>query len=859
MYIKENLNALPAEELNSNDCESLWLKIYRNKYDFIIIGVCYKSPTAGLEEITKMSDQIRKASSYQSVIMGDFNYPGINWETGETLTATEGQFFELINDCFLIQHVTEPTRDKNVLDLVFTTEKGMFENLEIKDPIGKSDHNTLVWELVTQTVIPQNNVMSFSYHRGNYQGMRESINSINWSELFDEKDVKECWGIFRDRLLSEIEKFVPKSTRAKRQKNRWINRKTKKLLRKKYHYWKKFSLSGEYVDFLQYKNIRNRAVKAVRAAKRKFERKLAKTAKANPKSFYAYVRSRCKTKDKVGPIKDAKGNVVNEDKLAAEILNAYFASVFTEEDSSSLQELEARVKSNLSVHQQSELVEITSKKVLDKLNKLQINKSSGGEGLPSRVLRELSNEICVPLANLMQRSLIEGFVPDDWKIADVTPIFKKGKKSDPANYRPVSLTSQIGKVMESILKDDMLDHIRKYNLITDTQHGFVSRRSCLTNLLVFLEEVTKYIDNGHPVDAIYLDFQKAFDKVPHKRLLLKVRDMGFSVNVCNWIENWLVERKQRVRLNGWYSNWENVKSGVPQGSILGPLLFVIFINDLEKGVLSRLLKFADDTKLLGIVGTPEEVEVLRNDLKLLVNWSKDWQMLFNVAKCKVIHFGSRNAEADYSMEGSNLESITEERDLGILIHNSLKVEKQCMKAANAANQMLGMIKRSFTFHEKDVILSLYKTLVRPKLEYCIQAWRPHFKKDINLLENVQRRATRLVHSIRDLPYERRLEILGLTTLETRRLRGDLIEVFKIFKGYDDLDPSFFFVKANTVCRGHSLKLHKFRSNLDIRKFSFSQRIVNEWNLLTEHIVLSPSLNVFKAKLDVHLRENRGYT
>ena len=152
----------------------------------------------------------------------------------------------------------------------------------------------------------------------------------------------------------------------------------------------------------------------------------------------------------------------------------------------------------------------------------------------------------------MQRSLIEGFVPDDWKIADVTPIFKKGKKSDPGNYRPVSLTSQIGKVMESILKDDMLDHIRKYNLITDTQHGFVSRRSCLTNLLVFLEEVTKYIDNGHPVDAIYLDFQKAFDKVPHKRLLLKVRDMGFSVNVCNWIENWLVERNQRVRLNGWY-------------------------------------------------------------------------------------------------------------------------------------------------------------------------------------------------------------------------------------------------------------------------------------------------------------------
>ena len=149
-------------------------------------------------------------------------------------------------------------------------------------------------------------------------------------------------------------------------------------------------------------------------------------------------------------------------------------------------------------------------------------------------------------------------------------------------------------------------------------------------------------------------------------------------------------------------------------------------------------------------------------------------------------------------------------------------------------------------------------MVRPKLEYCIQAWRPHFKKDIDLLESVQRRATRLVDSIKDLSYEERLKNLGLTTLETRRLRGDLIEVFKIFKGYDNLDPSIFFVKANTVCRGHCYKLQKFRSNLDIRKFSFSQRIVNEWNLLTDHIVLSPSLNVFKARLDVNLRDNRGF-
>ena len=221
-------------------------------------------------------------------------------------------------------------------------------------------------------------------------------------------------------------------------------------------------------------------------------------------------------------------------------------------------------------------------------------------------------------------------------------------------------------------------------------------------------------------------------------LLVKVRGMGFSDKVCNWIENWLSNRKQRVRLNGCHSEWRQVKSGVPQGSILGPLLFAIFINDLEKDVVNKVLKFADDTKLIGKVGVTEEIELLRTDLKLLVKWSEEWQMLFNVDKCNVMHFGYNNTEAKYKMDNMELESVDEERDLGVIIQNNLKFDKQCMKAANAANQVLGMIKRSFSFHDKGIILMLYKTLVRPKLEYCIQVWRPHYKKDIDLLENVQK-------------------------------------------------------------------------------------------------------------------------
>ena len=404
---------------------------------------------------------------------------------------------------------------------------------------------------------------------------------------------------------------------------------------------------------------------------------------------------------------------------------------------------------------------------------------------------------------------------------------------------------------------------KKNGLIYNSQHGFRKKRSCLTNFLEYIEYVSKILDEGVPVDVIYLDFQKAFDKVPHSKLILKLENIGIRGRLLNWIREWLRDTKQRVVLNGECSNWESVLSGVPQGSVLGPILFTIYINDLDEGLVNRILKFADDAKLMSRVGKQEEVELLQEDLNRLGNWSSEWGMSFNSEKCKIMHIGTNNQKWDMSLQGKTLGEVKVEKYLGILICNDFKVAAQCAAAAKKGYQILGMMNRSFSCKSKDVLLPLYKSLVRPYLDYCIQAWRPHLKKDVELLERVQRRGTKMIRECRELSYLERLKVCGLTTLETRRVRADLIEVYKIVNKLEGLNEEDFFLRGNygdtmrRGTRGNSIKLYKKGFRLDVAKYSFGNRVVNDWNLLPDSVIVAQSLNVFKGRVDDFLRNIRG--
>ena len=280
----------------------------------------------------------------------------------------------------------------------------------------------------------------------------------------------------------------------------------------------------------------------------------------------------------------------------------------------------------------------------------------------------------------------------------------------------------------------------------------------------------------------------------------------------------------------------------------------LYINDLDEGLSSWILKFADDTKFFSKVSKPGDSERLQSDLDKLTKWSDEWQMMFNVQKCKVMHFGSKNPGSNYVMNGLSLEKVHIERDLGVLISDDLKVSGQCCQAYLKANRMLGLIKRTIVNKDPDIMVRLYKTLVRPHVEYCTAAWSPYYQKDKDLIEKIQHRFTKMIPNISHLSYEERIEILHLWTLEERRNRADLIQVFKMYSGASAPGfGDFFEVDSRGRTRGHSLKLVKHRSSTLVQQMFFSERVVNNWNRLSAETVASTSLEQFKSRIS-KLRE-----
>ena len=349
---------------------------------------------------------------------------------------------------------------------------------------------------------------------------------------------------------------------------------------------------------------------------------------------------------------------------------------------------------------------------------------------------------------------------------------------------------------------------------------------------------------------------KAFDTVPDQRLTNVLQYYGFQNPLLSWIKAFLCNRRQRVVVNGTTSSWFDVKSGIPQGSVLGPVLFVIYINTMVERVKdSEVYLYADDMKIFREVNSVEDCHKLQGDLDNLFDWTKESLLKFHPDKCISMRLGSGKRKTylpahTYNMNNVPLTHSHAEKDLGVIIDSELNFDSHITSKINKANSVAGLIRRTMQFLDADSFRLLFTALVRPHLEYANSVWNPHLKKHITAIENVQRRATKFVPGLSKLPYKERLQKVKLPTLSYRRYRGDMIEVFKITHGlYDESVSTELLVKQHSITRGHPYSLYKRHCRLDLRKYSFCNRVVDQWNVLPEHVVNVDTVMSFERALD----------
>ena len=425
--------------------------------------------------------------------------------------------------------------------------------------------------------------------------------------------------------------------------------------------------------------------------------------------------------------------------------------------------------------------------------------------------------------------------------------------------------------MESFIRDAIHDHMISNALYSDKQFGFINARSTTLQMLHVLDIWTKILDQGGTLDVVYCDFMKAFDKVPHERLLHKIQQYGITGNILGWIKSFLANRTQQVCINNTLSEKAPVTSGIPQGSVLGPLLFVLYINDLpgEVDKDTFLYLFADDTKVFREIDSQAENAILQRDINNLKRWSDQWLLKFHPQKCVSMTICNKSepglaekTKREYHMGNYKLKSSDCEKDIGIHVDEHLSFDTHINYIANKANRVLAITRKSFEFMDIQTFKYLYKGLVRPQLEYATSVWHPHLIRQMETIEDVQIRATKMVPGLSNLTYPERLKKLDIPTLRYRRICGDMIQMYKLIckpkvGAYDCSLPSLF-EKFPRDLRGHDKKLVYDPHRLDIRKYSFKIRNIELWNSLPQHVIDSESIISFEKNLDKHWGKHEIY-
>ncbi len=820
--------------------------------------VCgYRPPDSNdMSDFRSLADKL--FPGYDKIIIaGDFNLPNIYWaDSSYTLAGSLSQnFCDILDDYFMSQLCLVPTRESNILDLIITNQPEMVTLTEICSPTDlgmSSDHNIIQFHFSygCNTIHP-NKRLIYNYRQANFEGLRKRLTDMNLCSMLTnngpECSIDDDWSTWKNSVMYAMNEFVPTKCVDSRRTPPWITGNILHLIRKKVTARKRFLSRG--TDYLKEKfnNLRAEVKRLIQESRKSFYSSLGNTLRINPKRFWSVFKissssgSVPNSMSRSNPANPETRLFANTPRDISTLFNEYFHSVYTNfsDVCASSQHVSSPPLSCISS------LDLSVEEVCQALQNLDATKAHGPDGFPSRILKECAFQLAPSLHYLFTKSLRLSQIPAEWKLANIILLHKKGMKDHVENYRPISLLSIITKTLERCVLNHLSHRIQ--STIHSAQYGFVSGKSSTAQLLSTLQTIGKNLDKGLQTDVVFMDISKAFDTVDHAILLQKLRDFGISGPLLLWFENYLSGRFQRVTVLGATSTSLPITSGVPQGSLLAPFLFSLYINDLPNNLNTStgVGLYADDTKLHRCVQNRNDAVILQEDIQSLHCWSNENRLSFNHSKCKVLSVTRKKSPLiyPYKLGNQQLQFSDVEVDLGITISSKLLWNGQVNKVRSKANQMLGLVRRStMEITDTNARKLLYLSLVRSNFSYASQAWCPQSVKLIEDIEKVQRRATKYILKlgfVTNVSYTARLLQLDLLPVSYWHEYLDLVFLYKIINHLTYIDQSTLPIIARSgITRSETNNLIRFvipYAKTVTYQSSYFIRACKTWNVLSSDL------------------------
>ena len=741
--------------------------------------------------------------SPEIIIGGDFNLPHTCWKNCTPLPGCPRKEKDMIatlnnflNYFCLHQVVEESThKDGNLLDCVFVNNENIVHSVSVNKVLQSISHHKVI-EIATPISLNKKAsspievqktgffALNFFHSDVKWVELSKELNLVNWKTTLRGKNASEMLEIIYSTTLKLCQKYVPKKTSSTKTSTK-VQRFRRKLCRRRRRVNKllvhasatqrKQKLTQEILD------IEKKLMKSYKEERDFEERKAVGAIKKNAKYFFKYARRFSSIKSNIGPLLNGKGELIDDSFEMANLLKNHYAKMFSKPlNVNPLSDNDDNVSVILSN------IMFERHDVVKAIDELKINSAPGLDGFPAILLKQCKLELSEPLYIMWKVSFEEGVVPASLKESPITPLHKGDSRSECKNYRPVALTSHIIKVFEKILKNHIVRFLEDNSLFNPGQHGFRKGRSCLSELLAHFDEIIDGLINGANIDVVYLDFAKAFDKVDFNVLLKKLHKIGVRGKLHDWIKSFLTDRTLYVVVNGVMSLPCLVLSGVAQGSVLGPLLFLIMLIDIDTNITGSSVKsFADDTRVLKTVYDISDINVQEGSLNQIYSWAKINNLEFNDTKFELLQYGNdRDLQilSKYkTSSGIDIDKSEFVSDLGVCMSRDANFKNHIDNICISARKTVSWICRTFKSRSVNTMCTAWKSLVLPKLEYCSQLWCPIAKTDIQKLELVQRNFVRKINFNSQVDYWERLRILKLYSLQRRRERYRIIYTWKIIE------------------------------------------------------------------------------